>query len=77
MEGSSMTPTLTPGQTYSRRRGFRAAEYGRAKWWLMGVCETDQATVFGTEYVHIEDVLSSKNGDVARSIHESTVVFEI
>jgi hypothetical protein len=60
-----MTTTLRPGQTYSRLRGFRPAEYGKSQWWIVSLAETEQATAFGTEYVYIEDVATSKAGDIA------------
>jgi hypothetical protein len=58
-----MTMTIESGQTWTRVRGFRPPDYGRVKWWLVGVTQ-DGATASGTEYVLIEDVVTSKTGDI-------------
>jgi hypothetical protein len=61
-----MTTKLVAGQVFSRKRGFRPAEYGRARWWMVGVNEGRLARGFGTEHIAIEEVISSATlGDIA------------
>jgi hypothetical protein len=58
--------TLKPNQTYSRRRGFRPAEYGWSRWWIIGASvPLNEATAFGTEFIHIEDMVESTMGAIA------------
>jgi hypothetical protein len=57
---------LVAGQIFSRKRGFRPAEYGRAKWWMVGVNDADMASGFGSELIAVEEVISSATlGDIA------------
>jgi hypothetical protein len=61
--------TLTAGQTFSRKRGFRRPDRSSSKrWWIVGVqnLNGDKIAAYGTEYLYIEEVIhSALVGDVA------------